>query len=153
MVPFKTVALGTALALAMPVAAFACPDGSLSGAGLSYSSDAAYTPRAHGVIAGGSADLSRCPMPGTGYVAVAPDFELMFTGNGMGRALEFRAEAGCDTVLLVNDANGNWHFNDDDGSSTNSRIRINRASEGLYDIWVGTFGPSTCQANLIVETF
>lgn len=153
MIHVRSLALGLAAAAFLPAVALACPNVAMNGQGLSYSSDAAWTPRAHGVTAGGSNDLAGCPMPGHGYVATAPDFTMNFTGNGMGRALEFRAEAGCDVVLLVNDARGNWHFNDDDGGSTNSRIRIDRAPEGIYDIWVGTFGSSLCQATMVVETF
>lgn len=141
------------LALAVPGAALACPDVAQTGQALTYSSDEAYSPRAHAVIAGGGADLGACgSVPGTGYVATAPDFELTFTANGAGRALEFRVVAGCDAVLLVNDARGAWHFNDDD-AGTNPRIRLPAAPEGLYDIWIGTFGPATCNAELIVETF
>lgn len=145
-------ALAAALAVVLPVAAQACPDYGYNGASLNYTSDQAWTPRAHPVTAGGSVNLANCPQPGVGYVAVGPDFTMQFSGNGMGRALEFRVEGNCDTVLLVNDARANWHFNDDDGS-INPRIRINSAPEGIYDIWVGTYDPSMCSAQLIVETF
>jgi hypothetical protein len=146
------LAAAAVAALAFPSLALACPDVSLSGAGLSYSSDEAYTPRGHAVTAGGSANLAGCTVPGIGHVAIAPDFELTFRGNAMGRALEFRVEGQCDTVLLVNDARGDWHFNDDD-VSLHPRIRIESAPEGVYDIWVGTFDPAMCGANLIIETF
>jgi hypothetical protein len=134
-------------------AALACPEVAQTGQSLAYTSDEAWTPRSHPVVAGGGVDLSACAsVPGTGYVATAPDFELNFTANGAGRALEFRVRAECDTVLLVNDARGAWHFNDDD-SDLNPRLRLAAAPEGIYDIWIGTFGPSTCSAELIVETF
>lgn len=140
-------------ALCVPAMALACPDVGLTGQALSYTSDQAYAPQSSPVVAGGGVDLGACPsVPGTGYVATAPDFELTFSANSMGRALEFRVEAGCDATLLINDAGGAWHFNDDD-AGTNPRIRLDRASEGLYDIWIGTFGSDTCPATLIVETF
>lgn len=145
-------ALAAVLALALPAAASACPDWNYDGQLLSYSSDQAWTPRAHSVTAGGGTNLAGCPQPGVGYVATAPDFTLTFTGNQMGRALEFRVEGSCDTVLLVNDAHAGWHFNDDD-VSLDPRIRIPQASEGVYDIWVGTYDPSLCSARLIIETF
>lgn len=144
-------AAALALACALPGAAFACPDVSQSGYGLSYTSDQAYSPRAHGVTAGGGVNLANCG-GNAGFVAVAPDFELTFSGNGMGRALELRVQAECDTILLVNNAHGQWYYNDDD-TDLNPRIRIAAAPEGLYDIWVGTFGPDLCNAELIVETF
>lgn len=134
-------------------AALACPDVGMTGQALAYSSDEAWTPRSHPVVAGGGVDLGACgSVPGMGYVATAPDFELTFTANGAGRALEFRVTAACDAVLLVNDAQGGWHFNDDD-ADTNPRVRVSAAPEGVYDIWIGTFGPDTCDAELIVETF
>lgn len=146
-------AAALSLALLLPTAALACPQVELSGAALNFTSDQAYVPQAVPVVAGGNVDLGACgTVPGLGWVATSPDFELSFSGNGMGRALEFRVEAGCDATLLVNDANGNWHFNDDDANA-NPRIRLEGASEGLYDIWIGTFEPSTCDAVLIVETF
>ena len=105
------------------------------------------------MVAGGGVDLGACgSVPGFGYVATSPDFELAFSGNGAGRALEFRVNGSCDTTLLVNDARGAWHFNDDD-TGLNPRIRLSGAAEGVYDIWIGTVGPDTCSAELIVETF
>lgn len=147
----RAVALAAALAL-LPLAATACPDYMQNGQLLSYSSDEAWSPRAHAVIAGGPIDLAACPMPGYGHVAQAPDFTLTFTDNDAGRALEFRVEGSCDTLMLVNDASAGWHFNDDD-IGLDPRIRIESAPEGVYDIWVGTFGPETCSARFIVETF
>jgi len=139
------------LACVLPGTALACPDLSLPGYGLSYTSDQAYAPRVHDVMAGGNIDLTTCG-GSAGYVATAPDFKLTFSANGAGRALEFRVQAECDTVLLVNSATGAWYYNDDD-TDLNPRIRIGAAPEGLYDIWVGTFGPDLCRAQLIVETF
>jgi len=145
-------ALAAVMAVGVPFAAYACPDYGQNGAGLNYTSDQAYSPRAHPVTAGGPVNLAGCSQPGHGYVATAPDFTMQFSGNGMRRALEFRVEGSCDTVLLVNDANANWYFNDDD-IGIDPRIRISGASEGIYDIWIGTFDPNLCSARLIVETF
>lgn len=151
-ITIRTALAAACLAIAA-TPALACPDWSLNGASLSYSSDDLWTPRAHSVIAGGSVNLAGCPMPGIGHVATAPDFTLEFHSNGAGRALEFRVDASCDTVLLVNDASAEWHFNDDSDGTINPRIRLNSASEGIYDIWVGTFDPATCSATLVIETF
>lgn len=92
-------------------------------------------------------------MQGHGYVVTQPDFDFAFTDNSQHYDLEFRVAAGCDTVLLVNDASGNWHFNDDSNGTMNPSIRIPDAPAGGYDIWVGTFAPATCQATLTLETF
>jgi len=145
-----------ALALAagsFATAATACPDWTQTGQILRYSSDQLYAPQTHSVVAGGQNNLNNCPQPGTGYVATRPDFDLTFSNNGMGRDLEIRVNASCDSVLLVNDARGQWHFDDDGGDGLNSRLRISNAPEGTYDIWVGTYGPSTCQATMTLETF
>ena len=138
---------------AIATAAVACPDVSLSGQQISWSSDQLWQPRSHPVTAGGGVNLSGCSQPGVGWVATSPDFELNFSNNSAGRALELRAVAGCDVVLLVNDARGQWFFNDDGGNGSNSLISIPNAAAGVYDIWVGTFGSSTCSATLELETF
>lgn len=131
-----------------------CPDWSLSGTSVSYGSDQLWTPRQLSVTAGGGIDLSQCgSVPGHGYIIQGPDFELNFTENNANRALEFRVQGSCDTVLLVNDANANWHFNDDADGTVNPRIRLPQARSGVYDIWVGTYGNSTCSATLTLETF
>jgi S1-C subfamily serine protease len=132
--------------------AIACPDWRLDGQRLNHSSDDLWTPHSHRVIAGGREDLEQCSAPGVGYVAAAPDFVLKFSNNARRRDLELRVEASCDTVLLVNDSAANWHFNDDD-DGFNPRIRLSAAREGLYDIWIGTYGTETCSAQLILETF
>ncbi|MCB1406016.1 MAG: hypothetical protein KDK01_07065 [Rhodobacteraceae bacterium] len=144
------VIAGTSLVSA---AAMACPDWQLTGQQLNYSADQLWTPQTLSVVAGGADNLRNCPQPGVGYVATRPDFDLTFTQNGAARDLEFRVNASCDTVLLVNDARGQWHFDDDGGDGLNARLRLTNAPEGAYDIWVGTYGSSTCQATLTLETF
>lgn len=133
--------------------AAACPEWSQQGTQLTYDAEQLWVPQSHSVVAGGSDNLSTCPQPGTGYVATRPDFDLNYIDLGMGRDLEFRVNASCDSVLLVNDARGQWHFDDDGGDGLNSRLRIPNAPGGAYDIWVGTYGPATCQATLTLETF
>lgn len=127
--------------------AHACPDWSQTGQQIDFSSNVA--PQTLPVVAGGSNDLSGCPMPGNGFVATTPDFDLNFS-NPAGGALEISVTAQCDSVLLVNDAAGQWHFNDDDTQSQtlNSRLVIENAPAGAYDIWVGTYGPDTCQSTM-----
>ncbi|MCB1406017.1 MAG: hypothetical protein KDK01_07070 [Rhodobacteraceae bacterium] len=151
--PSVLPALAFVVASTLGTAALACPDWSMTGQQLRYTSDQLWTPQTLSVIAGGSDNLANCPQPGNGYVATRPDFDLNFSGNGMGRDLEFRVNAQCDTVLLINDARGQWHFDDDGGDGLNARLRLPSAPEGDYDIWVGTYGSSTCQATLTLETF
>lgn len=146
---------GVAVALILPTMASAqqCPSYASPGNPLSYTSDDAWTPRGHAVVAGGDIDLGACAsVPGFGYVIASPDFTLTYDDQGRGRALEFRVSAGCDTVLLVNAADGQWFFNDDD-NGLNPRIRLNAAPGGRYDIWIGTVSPSTCDAQFTIESF
>ncbi|WP_068296162.1 LCCL domain-containing protein [Pararhodobacter sp. CCB-MM2] len=148
-----SLALGVAVLGSGSAQAQACPDWSLQGTPIAFTSEQLWVPQGVNVIAGGNVDLSACPMPGHGYVITQPDFDLSFTGNeSANRDLELRVQASCDTVLLVNDASGTWHFSDDD-TDLNPRIRITGAPSGAYDVWVGTFGQQTCQAQLILETF
>lgn len=141
------------IALGAAPAAAQCPDWRLNGLELVYSNNDLRRPVAHPVLAGGNIDLGRCgSAPGYGFIAVRPDFTIQFYGNPGRRALEFRVQSNCDSVLLVNGTGGEWYFDDDSAGNLDARIRINRASEGIYDVWVGSLG-ATCQARLIVETF
>lgn len=132
-----------------------CP--ATTGAGrahLSYSSDQLWSPRTHQLIAGGNLNLRNCgTVPGVGHIVRQADFTLNFAGNQIGRALELRARGDCDTVLLINDPAGRWHFVDDADGSRDPRIRLPRAQTGTYRIWVGTYDSSTCHALLTAETF
>lgn len=140
------------LALIWGAAASACPDPQQSGAALAFGSGALWVPQARAVLAGGWADLAECPQPGVGHVATAPDFTLRFSGNAAGRDLLIRVEGACDTVLLVNDPAGRWHF-DDDTDGLDPALSFPTAAEGVYGIWVGTFAERLCRAQMVLETF
>jgi len=134
---------------------YACPSLSDSGvASLSYSSDELYSAKSHKVLAGGSVDLTGCTsLPGYGFVMAAADFSLTFSGNSAGRALEFRLDSECDSILLVNDASGSWHYDDDSNGDMDAKLRLAKAADGVYDIWVGTRYSGNCNATLVIETF
>ena len=132
----------------------ACPDFTQDGVSISYTSDQLYSPKSHKVVAGGNVDLGSCwALPGYGYVMTAPDFTLNFSNNAVGRALEFRLDTDCDSILLVNDANGIWHYDDDSNGLLDAKLRLSKAANGIYDIWVGTRFAGNCNATLILETF
>lgn len=152
---FAVALIAAAMLLSGTDRALACPDWTQNGAALGYSSDDLWTPRTHAVTAGGNYDLAGCPgIPGNGWVVSAPDFTMQFSGNsGARRALEFRVTGNCDTVLLVNDAGAGWHFSDDADGTVHPRLRLAAAPDGLYDVWVGTYGSATCAASLTIETF
>ncbi|HPD94027.1 MAG: hypothetical protein H6900_06525 [Rhodobacter sp.] len=149
LIPMALAALGTSGGIA---AAQSCPDWSLTGAQIAYSTADLAMPRSHPVVAGGNVDLSQCGLDGWGYVVTQPDFDLTVTDNSGHNDLEIRVNAACDTVLLVNDANGQWHFNDDT-NGVNPAVRLTDAPAGAYDVWVGTFGTQTCQAALELQSY
>lgn len=132
--------------------ALACPNYQLTGQQLVYSAQDVWVPQSHAVVAGGNINLASCGIGAHGYVIANPDFELILTDNTPGYEIEFRVEAACDTVLLVNDAYAQWQFNDD-FNGFNPLIRLADAPAATYDIWVGTFGQQNCQANLIIESY
>ena len=119
-----------------------------------------YTPHSYHVVAGGGTAVDYCPVANqtperaTGYVADRPDFEVYYDGNSA-YDLEIRVVGNCDTTLLINTANGNWFFDDDDLDPTygDARIYLTNPSEGWYDIWVGTYNNELCDAELTIETF
>ena len=68
--------------------------------------------------------------------------------------LEIRVEAPCDAVLLVNAADGTWHYNDDGPYGHNPQINLQGSARlnGRVDIWVGSYDGQTCFGDLILET-
>jgi hypothetical protein len=148
----KTV--DTAPAAVKSKGAATCPDFNLAGRDLFYSSDDLYSPQTFEVVAGGPVDLGLCSeLPGQGYVMEAPDFKLNFSGNSAARELEIRVDSACDSILLLNDTSGTWHHDDDSNGSLDAKIRLPKAVNGVYDIWVGTLTTDTCDATLTIETF
>ncbi|WP_147407638.1 hypothetical protein [Pseudooceanicola algae] len=145
----------TALTLTLLAsAAIACPDVEEDGEDLYYSSDDLWNAVAFAVIAGGDQDLDRCDFNGpftTGHVAAPPDFELHYRKT-RDFDLRFTAVGDCDTVLLINTGAGNWFFDDDDGQY-DAQIHLTNPSDGLYDIWIGTYENRNCEATLTIETF
>ncbi len=132
-----------------PTPAATCPDVSLVGAPLDFGAAQLASQQRIDVVAGGEVNLSTCPdlMVG-GYVASTPDFELNLTGTAPGQQLTLGVEGDCDVVLLVNDNTGAWQFNDD-SVGTNSQLVL-PATDGVYDIWAGTWSAELCQGALTV---
>jgi hypothetical protein len=112
-------------------------------------------PSRHKVTAGGTLNLGNCTsVVGHGYVTRLPDFVVNYkstAGGASAATLTFRIESQADTVLLVNDPQERWHFNDDDGNRLNAKVSFKRAASGRYDIWVGSFNSGEVPpANLII---
>lgn len=104
------------------------------------------------VVAGGDLQLSRCnQVDGYGTVVNYPDFLLnLSAASGVDLDISLVGQRSCDTVLVVNDANGNWFYNDDD-VDLSSRIRLQGARDGQYHIWAGTWGEELCHATLTLR--
>lgn len=134
--------------------AAACPNVGIPAAQNYYTTGQdLWSPNSYGVTAGGSNQLRNCGFNNSGWVISAPDFEFRIDGLESYNRLNIRVNAGCDTVLLVNDAQGRWFFNDDGAGNLNPSMDIMGARSGVYDIWVGTYGTGYCNATLTLETF
>jgi hypothetical protein len=100
-------------------------------------------PNRHHVTAGGDLDIGRCSnVPGTGFVAELPDFRVNYRterGQRSSNTLTFYVQSSADTVLLIHDPSGRWHFNDDGDDGHNPKVSFPRAMAGRYEVWVGTF--------------
>jgi hypothetical protein len=128
----------------------ACPAPADGTARLSFTAEQLARPHYTDVIAGGRLDLAACPaVAGAGRVTGAPDFTVEIR-DAAPRGLELRAEGGCDTVLLVTADGRDWRFDDDGAGGEDPRIRIADAGSGRYHVWIGTYGPGSCRARLIV---
>lgn len=101
------------------------------------------------VTAGGRNDLSNCGLGYWGWVARRPDYRVQYNTSG-NSALTFIIQSNIDTVLLINDPFGNWHFDDDGGQDLGAALRMANAPSGQYDIWIGSYNrgsgiPATLQ--------
>lgn len=149
------VATGAAFGALSASAAMAqqCPEWQLGGVPIATDAEQAWAPQQYPVFAGGALNLRECTtVEGVGFITAAPNFSLSYDDRGMGRDLELRVDGTCDTALLVNNATGQWFFNDDT-NQMNPAVRLPAATSGRYDVWVGTYSQQACSATLIAETF
>lgn len=129
-------------------AAAQCPEWSLGGA--EWRLAAGQTDN-RTVVAGGAVNLFNaaqgCGIQGHGYVHPSPDFTLYYDAPQANADLVISVEGQCDTLLLVNDLNAQWLFNDDT-NALHPQITIPAAASGRYDVWVGTYGSELCQSSI-----
>jgi len=71
-----------------------------------------------------------------GWATSIPDYIINLTG--MSPTLRMYATSDSDTTLIINDANGIWHCNDD-SDGLNPSVELPNASPGQYDVWVGSY--------------
>lgn len=127
-----------------------CPDWSLGGEGFRLTAGGRETVT---VAAGGNVDMFSDNCAGIdahGYVSAAPSASFYFDPSAGPAPLEISVNSTCDTLLLVNDPTTNWSFNDD-SEGLMPGLSYGQASEGRYDVWVGTFGRNGCDATLSVS--
>lgn len=98
-----------------------------------------YTPDPYTVTitSGGSIDASMVSSNCAGWVANAPDFDLVFDAGNL--PLTIAAVSDSDTTLVVNAPDGSWYCNDDGGEGLNPLLTFNNPQSGLYDIWIGSY--------------
>lgn len=150
----KKLLAAAAILLGTAGLAAACPAWQNQGVQSGYTTGSdLYLPNSYSVVAGGSQSLRNCGWNHSGYVISRPDFEFQIDGLHAYNRLEIRAIGQCDTVLLVNDASGNWYFDDDSHGNLNPAVNLYSPQSGVYDIWVGTYGTNTCNATLQMETW
>lgn len=146
--------LSAALLMTAATVAQACPDYRLGGdVDYGFTGDVLTRAREYSVQVGTDYSLVDCGIPHTGYVSAAPTMSFRLARMDH-YPLEIRVEAPCDSVLLVNAADGSWHYNDDGPYGYNPRINLrgSAALNGRVDIWVGSYDGQTCYGDLILET-
>lgn len=146
----------TVFSACIATGAAACPDTSLTPL-VSYGATGLEleTPRLFDGVAGGETYIFNCELMmfegAGGYYASPADFSFTITGLE-GRRLEFstKAEEGCDPQLLIMSANS-FYYDDDDGGGLDARVTLTRPTDGTYFVWIGSFDPEYCRADLLVQ--
>jgi hypothetical protein len=137
--------------LAAPAAA--CPLVTSKTATHHFSSRDLATPRAAAVRAGGTVVLDACAdVPGAGHVPFEPSAVIDLAADLRGRGVEIATEPGCDTVLLLRTARGNWYFDAGNGPGRAARLILANPASGRYRIWVGTTDAFGCDTRLTMRT-
>jgi len=89
---------------------------------------------------------------GQGYFTAEPNLTLDLR-QMEGLRLRVSVDSACDSTLLIQTGADNWYFDDDDNGNWDAAIVLTRPSNGLFDIWVGTYDGSFCDATLTYETY
>ena len=82
-----------------------------------------------------------------GYVTREPSVELDYTGYG---DLFIYTNGDADTTLVVNGPDGQWYCSDDE-IGTDAGLEFNNATQGVYDIYVGTYSQGDRQTTLMIS--
>lgn len=92
-----------------------------------------------GATAGNDVDASSAGLGSgcRGHLTQQPDYILQY--NNARAFLRFYFVGQGDATLVINDASGRWHCNDDSWSSLNPTVDIQNPPSGQYDVWVGSY--------------
>lgn len=139
----------TVIGLATANMAWACPDGNLPAAQQSTLSGSAQI----SVPMAAESDWSSCEGLSdvfvTGFGSAAPSLSVDVADAG--GDVVFGGRGTCDTVMLVRDPSGAYHFNDDGGSASQPLISL-AAQGGAYQVWLGSYGQgSECEGAIAVS--
>ncbi len=105
------------------------------------------------VVPGGETAVADLGAGCSGYIYNAgPDFELVL--DSAESQLGIFVSGDMDTTLVINDPNGKWHCSDDnsDAGDANPGVMLKKPTNGIYDIWIGTYGEVEvgAQAKLVI---
>ena len=148
---FKGMMVAAACLALAPVAAMACPDwrGAPHFGDIQLGAGFMPDPFVRNVTAGGNTRLENCGLNASGFVTARPDFDLYWSGQS--GQLTIAVESNADAILLVNGPNGEWYYNDD-YRGANPAIVIGNPSQGLYDIWIGSYDGSRRNPGRLIIT-
>lgn len=107
---------------------------------ISLSGGAFSDPYSTAAVSGGSVDAGAfqdivLPEGCYGFVTRAPDYRLVWSGNG---PFYIRFQGDGDTTLMVNDPGNRWYCNDD-AFELQPMVHFSNPSNGQYDIWIGSY--------------
>ncbi len=136
-----------------------CPDPALQGSSLSLTgAQLTGQGRSYDTTASAGTRISGCDFAQGndwgfwGYASQTPQFTLNLA-DMQDYNLITEIDSGCDPTLLLNDANGNWHFDDDGGDGLQSMLELSGDNmNGRVSVWVGTFGGQECAASIQFST-
>jgi hypothetical protein len=91
------------------------------------------------------------PYEGDGRTDSRPDVVLHWLGEA--HNLAFTTDVPEDTLLLIRDPGGVWHFNEDDGEGHNPLVVIPDPAPGDYIIFTSSHGaPSKVSPGTLIIT-
>lgn len=91
------------------------------------------------ILAGGQIEAESVGQGCRGYVALGPDFRVIYQGSGA--PLSFGVMSEADTTLLINGPDGLWYCDDNSGDGSNPSLAWATPPTGQYDIYIGTIEP------------